>query len=182
MGKPVGYNSKGQPLTRDGRVMSRQGQMGLKNLPQPKGPEDPHFQKLQDGRARANEKRKKQKEQRQEYQRQLTELRATSLGKAKERLDSGEAPDPLEVVQDIIVQLQLMISSPDEDKNQAHKNRELLLKSASLMADMLGSKPGANNDSDIEDEEDLSPAEMEREYELRVKKLKAVGGKDGESG
>ena len=175
------YNSKGQPLTADGRVMSPEGQRGIKNLIPITSQEDPRYQALQEGRIRANELKKKQKETRQEYQRQLTEIRGNSLNAAKERMDSGEAADPLSLVQDIINNLQVAMADPKEDKNQSHKNKELMLKAVGLYADLLGSKPGSNNDSDVEDEVDLSPAEVEREYQLRVKKLKAVGGNDGDT-
>ena len=143
-------------------------------MPPVKDVNDPRFIKMVEGRDRHNAQKKAQKKQREQYQRQLTEIRAQSLNKAKEKIDAGDAPDPLEVVQDIMLQQMAVINNPEADPQQQHKEKELLLKATNMLADLLGSKPGSNIDAVVEEEVELSPEELEQQFKLRTKKLKEV--------
>ena len=153
---------------------SKEQYRGLKPVKKDAPDFDERIAKLHAGRDESNARKKAQKEQRKQYQQQLTEIRSDGLDKAKTRMEAGEIQDPLEIVQDMIMNMMVTVNNPDADKTQAHKEKELLLKATSLYSDLLGSRPTTNLDADVEDEEELTPEQLTEQLNEATNNLRVV--------
>ena len=142
-------------------------------MPPARSKEDPRYIKMVAARDESNARRKAAKERRKEYQETLSQIRTNELEKAKANIENGTVQTPLEIVQSMIQQSMLAINEGGLPDAEMHKEKELLVKLNKQYMDLLASVPNANLDS-IEDEEELSPEELEAQFKLRTKKLREV--------
>ena len=147
----------------DGRKNNGTHPNTLKNLKPIYSTDDPRYKNLE----KANARSKAQKLKRKANERMLKEIRTESIAKAAAAINNNEGIvlDPLEILQNFILEQQRLIS--DGDPQQAHKEKDLMLKAMGQYAGLLDIGK-ADVDNETEEDEDIESIEKELE-EMRKK-------------
>ena len=121
-------------------------------------------------------KKRADKLRRLSHEESLRELKADSFDKAKFRIESGDIPDPIEVIQNMISEQILVVKALDPKATTYVKEKELLMKMNSQYADLVGAKQAATQSIELSVDrvDEKSPEQIQEELIKKTQALRVI--------
>ena len=136
------------------------------NLKPIRSTDDPRYKKLAEGRERYAEARRTRKKRRQDYTDRLSDIKAEQLNVAQDAIESGEMPEPMKLLLDLIKDQQVALANPDLSVSEANKERSLLLSMQKQYTDMLAAAAPSTQSIEVHksEEEELTEDDFAEKF------------------
>lgn len=144
-----------------------------RNLIPTRSKDDPQYLKLEAGRDKYNSKQRQLRQRRQEYKEKLSDIKAEQLEIATESIESGDIPEPMQLLIDMIKEQRIALSNPDLKPNELLKEKDLMLALQKQYAVMLGAQAPSSQSVEVSkaEPEEVDAEGLSAEFEEFSKKV-----------